>query len=94
VFADETAPVNPRNTFWSALLAYGLFSIASVADSFRLSDTSAVVSAAAGALIVASAAYALRRPEDVGGPEKWDLTVVAAVLGAVGYALALLIDGI
>ncbi|MFA1610722.1 hypothetical protein [Halobellus rubicundus] len=83
--------MKPRTAFWAALLAYGVLSVVSVADSIRSGGPGAIGVAVGGVLVVASAGYALRRPERAGGPEEWNLVAIAAVAGAVLYALGLLV---
>jgi len=86
--------MDPRRTFWTALLAYGALSVASVADSLGSGGPGSVAVAAGGLLVAASAGYALLRPDRAGGPEEWNLVAVAAVAGAVLFAVGLLVGGL
>jgi hypothetical protein len=79
--------VNPRTTFWAALLSYGLLSTAHSASTDATTSTAASLGGAlAGLLVAAAAGYALARPDRAGGPDSWTLPVYAAVGGALLYA--------
>lgn len=82
--------MTPRTAFWSALLAYGVLSVASVAGALGSGRPGAIGVGVGGILVAASAAYALVHPKRAGGPEEWNPTSIAAVAGAVLYALGLL----
>ena len=71
--------MDPRRTFWIAILAYGVLSAASFLPP---TDLQSAVGGAAGGLVAASGGYALLRPDRVGGPGEWTLAVLAAVAGA------------
>lgn len=86
--------MTPRTAFWTALLAYGVLTLTSAAGALRIASPGSVASVAAGVLLVASAGYALWRPDRAGGPDEWNLVVAAAVGGAVLYALGLLVGAL
>lgn len=75
--------MGPRRTFWVAILAYGVLSAVAFLPP---TDLTSAIGGGAGVLVAASAAYALARPHRAGGPEEWNLAVLAAVGGAVLYA--------
>ena len=76
--------MDPRRSFWVAILAYGVLSAASFLPP---TDLPSAVGGAAGGLVAASGGYALLRPDRVGGPEEWTLAVLAAIAGAALYAV-------
>ena len=77
--------MSPYRSFWIAILAYGALSAAAFLHPAP-TDLPAAGGGVAGLLVVASAGYALLRPDRVGGPDEWNLAVVAAVGGAALYA--------
>jgi hypothetical protein len=83
--------MGPRRSFWIAILAYGTLSAASFLPP---TDLPSAVGGGAGALVAASAGYALIRPGRAGGPEEWNLAVVAAVGGAVLYAIVIVLGAV
>ena len=76
--------MGPRRSFWIAILAYGVLSTATFLPP---TDLPSAVGGAAGGLVAASGGYALLRPDRAGGPDEWNLAVLAAVGGAVLYAV-------
>ncbi len=76
--------MDPRRTFWIAILAYGVLSAASFLPPTGLPSA---VGGAAGGLVAAIGGDALLRPDRVGGPESWTLAVLAAIAGAALYAV-------
>lgn len=86
--------MGPRRTFWLALLMYGLLSIATFAPTASASQPGSVAGTVGSAVLVAGAGYALVEPERAGGPEGWNLVVVAAVTGAALFALGVLVGAV
>jgi hypothetical protein len=78
--------MGPRRSFWIAILAYGALSTAAFFPPTP-DDLTSIGGGLAGALVAASAGYALLRPDRAGGPEEWNLAVLAAVGGAILYAV-------
>jgi len=79
--------MGPRRSFWIAILAYGALSAAAFLPPDP-SDPASVGGGIASVLVAASAGYALLRPDRAGGPEEWNLAVLAAIGGAALYAIA------
>jgi len=86
--------MDPRRTFWLALLTYGLLSIATFAPAAGASQPGPVAGTVGSAALVVGAGYALVRPDRAGGPEEWNLVVVAAVAGAALFALGVLFGAV
>ena len=85
--------MDPRRSFWVAILGYGVLSTVGFLPSAR-SDPASAIGAAAGVLVAASGGYALRRPDRAGGPDEWNLVTVAAVGGAVLYAAGVVVGAL
>jgi hypothetical protein len=75
--------MDPRRSFWIAILAYGTLSAAAFLPP---ATPVSAVGGVAGLLVAASGGYASLRPERVGGPDEWNLPVLAAIGGAALYA--------
>jgi hypothetical protein len=85
--------MGPRRSFWIAILAYGALSTAAFLPP-NPDDPASIGGGLAGVLVAASAGYALLRPDRAGGPEEWNLAVVAAVGGAVLYAVVTVLGAV
>jgi hypothetical protein len=79
--------MGPQRAFWIAILTYGVLSAATTLASARAGDPASVGGSIGGLLVVVAAGYALVRPDRAGGPEAWNVTTLAAVAGAVLYAV-------
>jgi hypothetical protein len=83
--------VSPYRSFWIAILAYGALSAAAFLPPTDLVSAGGGI---ASLLVAGSAGYALSRPGRVGGPEKWNLAVLAAIGGAVLYAVITVVEAL
>ncbi|MBB6645952.1 hypothetical protein [Halobellus ruber] len=83
--------MSPRRSFWIAILAYGALSAAAFLPPTDLPSTGGGIG---GVLVAASAGYALLRRDRVGGPEEWNLAVLAAIVGAVLYAVVTVLGAV
>lgn len=89
----EAVRMGPRRSFWTAILAYGALSAAAFLHPNPTGPVS-IGGGAAGVLVAASAGYALLRPGRAGGPEEWNLAVVAAIGGVVLYVIVTVLETI
>ena len=85
--------MGPRRACWIAILAYGVVSAAAFLPTDP-TDPASIIGGVAGVLVAASAGYALLRPDRAGGPEEWNLAVLAAVGGAVLYAAVTITEAV